>query len=65
MDERNQFVFFLYDNRQPNIIPGFRPKSIASQDSGFLSHDYNIPNIGRLVIYNGVNKINKDSTVSH
>lgn len=49
---------------QPNIIPGFRPKSIASQDSGFLSHDYNIPNIGRLVIYNGVNKINKDSTTA-
>nr|XP_027198533.1 uncharacterized protein LOC113792793 isoform X1 [Dermatophagoides pteronyssinus] len=45
---------------QPNIIPGFRPKSIASQDSGFLSHDYNIPNIGRLVIYNGVNKIDKN-----
>ncbi|UXI18997.1 hypothetical protein NH340_JMT04940 [Sarcoptes scabiei] len=37
---------------QPNINPGFRPKSIASQDSGFLSHDYNVPSVGRLLIFN-------------
>lgn len=40
---------------QPNITPNvFRPKSIASQDSGFISHDYNVPNIGRLTIAKGV-----------
>lgn len=49
----------LFYSLQPNITPEFRPKSIASQDSGFISHDYNVPNVSRLIISNKIKGISE------
>lgn len=53
----HQLMAFL--SLQPNITPEFRPKSIASQDSGFISHDYNVPNVSRLIISNKIKGISE------